>query len=116
MNEHTQFQIVDLRKYIIKPRCMAEFLHYFDHLAMPLLMKHLENPVGFYTTTIGTLNQFVHIWQYRDLADYERRSNARDADPAFGEYLQATKELVISQETQIIRKVVMNNQFSLPGK
>lgn len=109
MNEQ-DYPIVDLRFYSIAPRGMAEFLQHFNQLAMPLLMKHLGTPVGFYTTTVGTLNQFVHIWEYESLADYERRSNARDADPEFATYLQATKSLVVAQHNQIIKKVAMNTQ------
>lgn len=109
MNAH-DYPVVDLRFYSIAPRGMNEFLQHFNQLAMPLLMKHLGNPVGFYTTTVGTLNQFVHIWEYESLAEYERRSAARDSDPAFGAYLQATKGLVISQHNQIIKKVPMNTE------
>ena len=109
MNEQ-DYPIVDLRFYSIAPRGMAEFLQHFNQLAMPLLMKHLGTPVGFYTTTVGTLNQFVHSWEYESLADYERRSNARDADPEFATYLQATKGLVVAQHNQIIKKVAMNTQ------
>ena len=107
MNQQ-DYPIVDLRFYSIAPRGMAAFLQHFNELAMPLLMKHLGTPVGFYTTTIGTLNQFVHIWEYESLAEYERRSNERDADPAFAAYLQATKGLVVAQHNQIIKKVAMN--------
>ena len=53
MNEQ-DYPIVDLRFYSIAPRGMAEFLQHFNQLAMPLLMKHLGTPVGFYTTTVGT--------------------------------------------------------------
>ena len=109
MNEQ-DYPIVDLRFYSIAPRGMAEFLQHFNQLAMPLLMKHLGTPVGFYTTTVGTLNQVVHIWEYESLADYERRSNARDADPEFATYLQATKGLVVAQHNQIIKKVAMNTE------
>ena len=77
---------------------------------MPMLMKHLDTPVGIYTTTVGTFNHFVPILEYESLADYERRSNARDADPEFATYLQATKGLVVAQHNQIIKKVAMNTQ------
>ncbi|AUZ05066.2 MULTISPECIES: NIPSNAP family protein [Vitreoscilla] len=110
MNEQ-KYPVVDLRFYHIAPRGMNEFLKHFNELAMPLLMKHLGQPVGFYTTTIGTLNQFVHIWEYESLADYERRSTARDSDPEFSTYLQATKGLVVSQHNQIIKKVAMNTKI-----
>ncbi|MDH4555731.1 NIPSNAP family protein [Pseudomonas sp. BN417] len=97
--------IVDHRIYTIKPRGMAEFLEVFDRLAMPLLLKHLGAPLAFYTSSIGPLNQVVHLWGYDSLDDFEKRSSARDSDPDFNEYLQASKHLIVAQETRIIKPV-----------
>ncbi|MFC2974610.1 NIPSNAP family protein [Azotobacter bryophylli] len=97
--------VVDHRIYTIKPRGMAEFLEVFDRLAMPVLLRHLGPPLAFYTSCIGPLNQVVHLWGYDSLDDFERRGLARDRDPDFPEYLQASAHLVIAQETRIIRPV-----------
>ncbi|RAS28685.1 MULTISPECIES: NIPSNAP family protein [unclassified Pseudomonas] len=101
--------IVDLRVYTIRPRCMAAFLEAFEQLAMPILRRHLGTPLGFYVSSIGPLNQVVHLWGYDSLADFERRSAARDADPGFAAYLQATRDLVVAQETRIIKPVHLCN-------
>ncbi|WP_416424271.1 NIPSNAP family protein [Pseudomonas sp. App30] len=97
--------IVDHRVYTIVPRGMPEFLEVFERLAMPILLRHLGRPLAFYTSSIGPLNQVVHLWSYEDLADFERRSLARDGDVGFAAYLQATRHLVVAQETRIIRPV-----------
>jgi hypothetical protein len=97
--------IVDHRIYTIRPRCMAAFLEAFEQLAMPILRRHLGMPLGFYVSSIGPLNQVVHLWGYDSLEDFERRSAARDADPDFAAYLQATRDLVVAQETRIIKPV-----------
>lgn len=97
--------VVDHRIYTIAPRGMAEFLKAFDQLAMPLLLKHLGAPLAFYISSIGPLNQVVHLWGYDSLDDMEKRSLARDSDPDFEAYLQATRHLVVAQETRIIRPV-----------
>lgn len=97
--------VVDHRIYTIAPRGMAEFLEVFERLAMPLLLQHLGRPLAFYTSSIGPLNQVVHLWGYDSLDDFEKRSFARDSDPDFNAYLQATRHLVVAQETRIIRPV-----------
>ncbi|GAB3484136.1 NIPSNAP family protein [Azotobacter salinestris] len=97
--------VVDHRIYTIRPRGMAEFLEVFDRLAMPVLLRHLGRPLAFYTSCIGPLNQVVHLWGYDSLDDFEKRALARDSDPEFREYLQASAHLVIAQETRIIRPV-----------
>jgi hypothetical protein len=95
--------LVDHRIYTIKLRKMGEFLDVFDRLALPVLMETLGTPLGFWTSFVGPLNQFVHLWSYDDLADYERRGKARDAHPDFPAYLAASGPLIEAQENRLIR-------------
>jgi hypothetical protein len=96
---------VDHRTYTIRPRGMEEFLDVFDRLAMPVLRSTLGRPLGFYTCVVGPLNQFVHLWGYEDLGDYERRCAARDAHPDFPAYLKASAHLVVQQENRLLRSI-----------
>jgi hypothetical protein len=105
--------LVDHRIYTIVPRRMGEFVEVFDRLAMPILLATLGHPLGFWTTLVGPQNQFVHLWGYDSLADYEQRCQARDTHPEFGAYLAASGHLIVSQETRLIRRVAMP---SLGGK
>ena len=102
MNDKT---LVDHRIYTIALRKMPEFLDVFNRLAMPVLMQTLEHPLGFYTSVVGPQNQFMHLWGYDSLEDYERRSLARDAHPDFAAYLAASGHLITAQETRLIRAV-----------
>jgi hypothetical protein len=99
--------LVDHRIYTIPPRKMGEFIEVFDRLAMPVLLATLGTPLGFWTSLVGPQNQFVHLWGYDDLADYERRSRARDTHPDFPAYLAASGHLITAQETRLIRRVAM---------
>lgn len=97
--------LVDHRIYTIRLRKMGEFVEVFDRLAMPVLLQTLGHPLGFYVSQIGPLNQFVHQWAYASLADYERRSQARDSHPAFAAYLSASEHLIVAQENRLIRRL-----------
>ncbi len=99
--------LVDHRIYTIVPRKMGEFIEVFDTLAMPILLQTLGTPLGFWTSLVGPQNQFVHLWGYDSLADYEQRSLARDTHPDFGKYLAASGHLIVSQETRLIRRAVL---------
>jgi NIPSNAP len=99
--------LVDHRIYTIALRKMPEFLDVFNRLAMPILVDTLGHPMGFYTSLVGPQNQFVHLWGYDDLADYERRCRARDSHPDFAAYLQASAHLITAQETRLIRSAPM---------
>ena len=97
--------LVDHRIYTIRLRKMPEFLEVFNRLAMPILRETLGEPLGFYVSHVGPLNQFVHLWGYDDLADYERRCLARDTHPDFPAYLAASEHLIVAQETRLIKAV-----------
>ncbi|SEB15583.1 NIPSNAP family protein [Variovorax sp. YR216] len=105
--------LIDHRIYTIALRKMPEFLDVFDRLAMPILLQTLGHPVGFYTSLIGPQNQFVHLWAYESLADYEARSRARDSHPDFPAYLQASAHLITAQETRLVRAADLPSVGSL---
>ncbi|MEJ8855675.1 NIPSNAP family protein [Variovorax robiniae] len=99
--------LVDHRVYTIALRKMGEFIEVFDRLAMPILLETLGHPIGFHTSMVGPQNQFVHLWGYDSLADYEARCKARDAHPGFAAYLAASEHLIVAQETRLIRSVAL---------
>ncbi len=99
--------LVDHRVYTIRLRKMGEFLEVFDHLAMPILLQTLGHPLGFWTSHVGPLNQFVHLWGYDSLADYEARCHARDTHPDFPKYLAASEHLITAQETRLIKRTAL---------
>ncbi len=104
---HFDTPLVDHRVYTIALRKMPEFLEVFNRLAMPVLLETLGNPVGMYVSLVGPQNQFIHMWSYQDLADYERRSRARDSHPDFPAYLTGSGHLITAQETRLIRMADM---------
>ncbi|MDE2363432.1 MAG: NIPSNAP family protein [Hyphomicrobiales bacterium] len=104
---YAQKPIVDLRVYTIRLRKMAEFVDVFDRLAMPVQVRYLGLPLGMYTSAVGHLNQFVHLWGFDDMGEFERRHAARDKDPEWPAYLKASADLIVAQETRIVRRAHM---------
>lgn len=99
--------LVDLRVYTIRLRRMAEFVDIFDRLAMPVQLRHLGRPLGIYTSAVGPLNQFVHLWGFDNMGAFEAAHAARDQDPDWPAYLQASADLIVAQETCLIRSAAM---------
>ena len=95
--------IVDVRTYTLIPRKMPKYLELFEKHALPVMLRHGLELVGYYTSSIGPLNQVVHIWRYDSLADLEQKRAARDADPAWGEFLSLTEGMVLMQDNRIMR-------------
>lgn len=99
--------LVDHRIYTIRLRKMGEFVEVWDRLAMPILLRTLGSPLGFWTSLVGPQNQFIHCWGYDSLTDYEQRCQARDTHPDFPKYLAATEHLIVAQETRLIRRIAL---------
>ncbi|HTC08912.1 MAG TPA: NIPSNAP family protein [Acetobacteraceae bacterium] len=105
----TDKPIVDMRTYTIRPRGLPEYLKLFEEMALPIMVRHIGPPIGYYTSEIGVLNQVVHLWGFDSLADMEARRTARNVDPEWPKYLAASAPLVTAQEDRIIRRVVFKS-------
>lgn len=95
--------LVDVRTYTLIPRKMPKYLALFETQALPVCRRHGLELMGYYTSQIGALNQVVHLWRYQSLADLEAKREARDADPAWGQFLAATEGMVLVQENKIMK-------------
>jgi hypothetical protein len=97
--------LVDFRVYTIRRRGMPEFLRISETLAMPVQLRHIGPPLAYYVTEIGPQNQVIHLWSYDSLADMEARRAARNRDPEWETYLNASEGLILEQETRAVRRV-----------
>ena len=96
--------VLDLRIYTIRPRKMNAFIEAFDTLGMPVQLRHLGPPLGVYVNIVGDINECIHVWGFDSMADFEKRSAARNADPEWPAYLGASGEFIIAQNTRLIRR------------
>jgi hypothetical protein len=103
LNPGSLQMIVDVRTYTLIPRKLPKYVELFEKRALPVMKRHGLVLVGYYVSQIGPLNQAVHLWRYDSLADLERKRAARDADPAWGEFLALTEGMVLTQESKIMR-------------
>ena len=102
--------IIDHRTYTLHPLKLPKWLKLYQEYALPVQEKHLGKLVGFFTSEIGTLNQVVHLWQYEDLADRQKRRAAMAADPAWHEFLRRNEELGALQHQE--SKILLPTSFS----
>ena len=95
--------IVECRTYRLRPGTVHPFLELYQQKGFPVQRKHLGDPVGYYYTEIGPLNQVVHMWAYASFEERTERRKCLMADPAWGAYLQeaAKEDALVTQETKI---------------
>jgi hypothetical protein len=101
--------IVDERTYTIAPGRLDAYLEMHLREALPIMRRHLGEPVGYFVTETGTLNQFVHLWPYSSMAEREQRRTAMYADPHWLAYRQRIGDTgwILKQENRIIRMIAI---------
>lgn len=72
--------IYEVRTYQLKPRCVPEFMDVFSDAYTR--REKLSKISGFFYTDIGSLNEVIHIWPYKDLAEREKK-RARSQDKKY---------------------------------
>ncbi len=95
--------ILDERSYLIKPEHVKDYLDTYVAEGMELQISHLGDLVGWFTTDVGTVNEVVHIWRYKDMGDRERRRAAMEADPAWLAFRKKTSSYVVRMRNRILR-------------
>ncbi len=94
--------VIDHRTYTLKPGTTAQYMKVYQEKGLPTQTKHLGQPIGWFYTEIGPLNQIIHMWGYKDLNDRaERRANMQK-DPAWGEFLKEAREMIVNMENKIL--------------
>ncbi len=96
--------IIDHRTYTFRPGTIQEHIKRYEEKGYPVQTRHLGEPVGWYYSEIGTLNQVIHMWAYEDLADRSRKRAAMQADPEWQAYLKESAELgyLVKQRNSIL--------------
>ena len=70
LSETKQGNIYEFRTYTYQPGTMPKVLEAFSKV-IPERAK-LSPLVGIWVSAIGPLNQFIHVWAYRDSGERER--------------------------------------------
>ena len=95
--------IIDHRTYRIQHGKAKEYIALFEEFGLPVQRRHLGEPIGYFQTIIGSVNEVVHLWGYEDLADMEAKRIARDADPEWAEYKKKSAGMLMYQDNKILK-------------
>ncbi|HET6318147.1 MAG TPA: NIPSNAP family protein [Chloroflexota bacterium] len=99
--------LVDERTYTLRPGCLQPYLQRHLEVALPLMREYLGEPLAYFTTVDGELNQFVHLWRYENAGDREQRRARMYADPRWLAYREETGRLgwVVHQSNRLMAAV-----------
>jgi hypothetical protein len=94
--------ILEVRTYTIRTGLVAEYLALYEREGFQPHTRHLGQPVGWFSSEIGTLNQVVHMWRYQSHAEREVKRAALYADPVWLAFIPKTRAYIERMENQIL--------------
>lgn len=94
--------IVDERTYTCHPGKLGTFLEVYEAKGKPIQWPILGDPVGFFVTEVGELQQVVHLWRYESMAERETRRAALAAAPGWADYLAAALPNLARMENRLL--------------
>ena len=98
--------IFEMRTYLMKPGSIPKVEELFG-AALPARTK-LSRLAGFWHTEVGTLNQIIHIWPYKDMAE---RDHIRAEAVKTGVWPPKISEHILEMESKILHPAPFSPAF-----
>jgi hypothetical protein len=102
--------IFEMRTYLLKPGTAPQVEEVWA-AAIAERVK-LSRLAGFWRTEVGTLNQIIHVWPYKDIAE---RDQIRAEAIKRGIWPPKTAEFILEMETKILYAAPFSPHFE-PGE
>jgi len=94
--------IVEQRDYHVFTGKLNELVGLYESEGIALQERYLGRLVGAFTTDVGKLSTYTHMWAYDDYADRERRRAELQGDDTWKAFLARIQPLIHTQENRIL--------------
>src|SRR5947208_16850245 len=95
--------IYELRTYTLSPGKQGEYLKLNSEVGRPIRGDKYGKLEGSWTTAFGTLNQYVHLCAYADLAERERlRGEVAKHEAWSRHHVSKTRPLLLAQANKTL--------------
>jgi hypothetical protein len=94
--------IVEERDYHVTTGKLAELVRLYETEGIELQKSYLGNLIGAFTTDVGALSTYTHIWAYDSYAEREERRARLQADDQWKAFLAKIQPLIHTQQNRIL--------------
>jgi NIPSNAP len=94
--------IVELRDYHVYTGKLPELVRLYETEGTAIQQEILGRFVGAFTTDVGDLSTYTHMWAYEDFADREERRARLAADERWMRFLPKILPLIHTQRNRIM--------------
>jgi hypothetical protein len=94
--------IVEQRDYHVFTGKLPELLRLYETEGIEIQKRYLGRLIGAFTTDVGAVSTYTHIWAYDDYAERERRRAELQADEQWRDFLAKIQPLIHTQQNRIL--------------
>ncbi len=94
--------IVELRDYQVHTGKLPELVRLYETEGTAIQQEILGTFVGAFTTDVGDLSTYTHMWAYEDFADRAERRARLAADERWKAFLPKILPLIHTQRNRIM--------------
>ncbi|HZQ63623.1 MAG TPA: NIPSNAP family protein [Gaiellaceae bacterium] len=94
--------IVEQRDYQIHTGKLNELVGHYEAEGIVLQQRYLGTLVGAFTTEVGGLSTYTHMWAYESFEERMRRRAELQADEGWRAFLAKVQPLIQSQRNRIL--------------
>ncbi len=94
--------ILEQRDYHVVTGKLPELLRLYETEGIPIQREVLGGFVGAFTTDVGALSTYTHLWRYESYAEREQRRAALQARDDWKAFLARIQPLIHTQQNRIL--------------
>jgi NIPSNAP protein len=94
--------IVEQRDYHVFTGKLNELVGLYESEGIALQQRYLGRLIGAFTTDVGRLSTYTHLWGYDDYDERARRRAELQADETWQAFLARIQPLIHTQENRIL--------------
>jgi len=94
--------IVEQRDYHVYTGKLPELVRLYEREGNALQQEHLGTFIGAFTTDVGELSTYTHLWSYESYAEREERRARLQADERWKAFLPKIQPLIHTQRNRIM--------------
>jgi hypothetical protein len=94
--------IVEQRDYHVYTGKLPELVKLYETEGIPIQSVVLGGLIGAFTTDIGSLSTYTHIWGYADFAEREQKRAELQAHEGWKAFLPKVQPLIHTQTSRIL--------------
>jgi NIPSNAP len=94
--------IVEQRDYHVTTGKLGELVRLYEMEGVAIMLEELGGFVGAFTTDVGALSTYTHLWRYDSYAEREERRARLQARDDWQAFLAKIQPLIHTQQNRIL--------------